>query len=389
MQDACLLENAFVWIEKGRIKILGRMQEIPDYLPQNLQKIDCTGRIVFPGFVDSHTHLIFAATRESEFVDRIRGLTYEEIADRGGGILNSAEKLRQMDENYLLELTKNRAWEIIGHGTTTVEIKSGYGLTVEDEMKMLRVARRVGEETPLRVKTTLLGAHAFPTEYKEKKDEYVNMVISRMIPRAAAENLADYIDVFCERGFFSVEQTGRILEAGAKYGLRPKIHANQLSFSGGVQIGVKNNAISVDHLEHAGGEEIECLKSGNTIPTFLPGSAFFIRQPYPPARMMIDSGLPVCIASDYNPGSAPTGNMSFQMALACIYMQMLPEEALVACTLNGAAALELSGECGSIEVGKAADLLISKPLDNLSMIPYHFGSNLIEKVIVGGLTPLS
>lgn len=359
------------------------MSELPN-IPQDEVVVDCEGRLVFPGFVDSHTHLVFATTREGEFVDRINGLSYEEIGKRGGGILNSAAKLRAMSEDELLEGAMARAGEIMQMGTTSVEIKSGYGLTVADELKMLRVAKRLDKESPLRIKTTLLGAHAFPAEYKENKDAYIDLVINEMIPKAVEEGLADYVDVFCERGYFSVEQTDRILEAGAKHGLKPKIHANQLDYSGGVQIGVKHNAISVDHLEHVGDEEIESLKSGSTIPTVLPSAAFFIREPYPPARKMIDAGLPVCIASDYNPGSTPTGNMSFEMALACINMQMLPEEALVASTLNGAAALEIADQCGSIEPGKAADLVITKPLDNIALIPYYFATNQIERVIING-----
>lgn len=383
MRNACLTENAFVWLEGGRIKSLGSMSELPN-IPQDEVVVDCEGRLVFPGFVDSHTHLVFATTREGEFVDRINGLSYEEIGKRGGGILNSAAKLRAMSEDELLEGAMARAGEIMQMGTTSVEIKSGYGLTVADELKMLRVAKRLDKESPLRIKTTLLGAHAFPAEYKENKDAYIDLVINEMIPKAVEEGLADYVDVFCERGYFSVEQTDRILEAGAKHGLKPKIHANQLDYSGGVQIGVKHNAISVDHLEHVGDEEIESLKSGSTIPTVLPSAAFFIREPYPPARKMIDAGLPVCIASDYNPGSTPTGNMSFEMALACINMQMLPEEALVASTLNGAAALEIADQCGSIEPGKAADLVITKPLDNIALIPYYFATNQIERVIING-----
>lgn len=382
MQDACVLENAWVLLQGGVIEALGVEPYIGDPIDQ---EINCAGRCVFPGFVDSHTHLVFAKTRESEFVDRIKGLSYEEIAARGGGILNSAKALREMSEEALLEGTLARAREILSMGTTTVEIKSGYGLTLDAELKMLRVARKIGELTPLRVKTTFLGAHAYPMEFRENREGYIRQILDEMLPAVAAEGLADYVDAFCEKGFFSVEDTERIIIEAAKYGLKAKIHANQLHHSGGVELGVKMGAISVDHLEAVAEAEIAALQSGDTIPTVLPSAAFFLRAPYPPARAMMDAGLPVCIASDYNPGSTPCGNMSFEMALACVQMRMLPEEALVASTLNGAAALELGGICGSIEVGKAADLVITDPMDSIALIPYFFGHLQIWKVIVGGV----
>lgn len=382
MQDACVWENAWVRLEGEKIHSLGLE---PFHGEFEGDEMDCTGRCVFPGFVDSHTHLVFARTRESEFVDKIKGLSYEEIAARGGGILNSARALREMDEEELLQRSLVRAYEILGMGTTTVEIKSGYGLTTEAEMKMLRVARKIGEITPLRVKTSFLGAHAYPMEYRENKPGYIRLIIEEMLPRVVSEGLADYVDAFCEKGFFSVEDTRLILEAAGQLGLKAKIHANQLSHSGGVELGVEMGAVSVDHLECVGEAEILALQKGKTIPTVLPSAAFFLRAPYPPARAMMEAGLPVCIASDYNPGSTPCGNMSFEMALACVQMRMLPEEALVASTLNGAAALELGHVCGSIEVGKAADIVITEPMDSIALIPYFFGRLQIGKVIAAGV----
>jgi imidazolonepropionase len=304
--------------------------------------IDVTGRMVLPAFCDSHTHLVYAGSREMEYIDKIRGLSYQEIAKRGGGILNSAQLLHDTSEEELYRQTLARAQEIISFGTGAVEIKSGYGLTPDDEFKMLRVARRIGETTPLTVKTTFLGAHAFPARYKGRESEYVDEIINEMIPVVASEELADYIDVFTEKGFFSVEDTDRILNAGMKYGLRPKVHANQMSFSGGVQVGVKYNAISVDHLEFTGEEEFNVLKGSDTIATLLPGSTFFLEMEYPPARKMIDFGLPVAIASNYNPGSSPSGDMKFMMALASLKMKLTPQEVINATTINGAYAMGVS-----------------------------------------------
>jgi imidazolonepropionase len=375
-----IIENAFLHLKDGVILAYGKMEEMPSL--QANHTIDATGRFVFPSFVDSHTHLVFAASREEEFVMKIKGATYAEIAAKGGGILNSARKLQQTSEDELFERSLARAHEIIKTGTGTVEIKSGYGLTTHDELKMLRVAKRIGKETPLTVKTTFLGAHAVPAD--KSKEDYVQQIIEEMIPAVAEEKLADFIDVFCEQGFFTVEDTERIVEEGKRFGMQPRIHANQLHRSGGVQVGVKTNALSVDHLENIGDEEIEALKHSNVMPTALPGAAFFLGLPFPPARLLIDAGLPLAIASDYNPGSAPSGNMSLMVAFACIKMKMTPEEAINAATINTAAALGVQHTHGSITKGKAANIFITKPMPSLAFLPYSFGSNLIETVILNG-----
>ena len=381
MAELPVLSNAYLLIENGRIKDYGAMSVLlPD--TQAAQTIDASDRFVFPSFVDSHTHLVFAASREDEFVMKIKGATYEEIAAKGGGILNSAKKLQQASEDELFERTLHRVYEIIQSGTGAVEIKSGYGLTVKDELKMLRVARRIGRETPLTVKTTFLGAHAVPREMK--KEEYIRLILEEMIPAVAEENLADYIDVFCEHGFFTVGETEIISERGKKFGMKPRIHANQLHRSGGVQVGVKTGAISVDHLENIGDEEIEILKGTATMPTALPGAAFFLNLPFPPARKMIAAGLPLAIASDYNPGSAPSGNMPLMVSLACVKMKMTPEEAINAATLNTSYALELLATHGSITKGKVANIFITKPMSSIAFLPYSFGANLVEQVILNG-----
>lgn len=381
MAELPVLSNAYLLIENGRIKDYGAMSVLlPD--TQAAQTIDASDRFVFPSFVDSHTHLVFAASREDEFVMKIKGATYEEIAAKGGGILNSAKKLQQASEDELFERTLHRVHEIIQSGTGAVEIKSGYGLTVKDELKMLRVARRIGRETPLTVKTTFLGAHAVPREMK--KEEYIRLILEEMIPAVAEENLADYIDVFCEHGFFTVGETEIISERGKKFGMKPRIHANQLHRSGGVQVGVKTGAISVDHLENIGDEEIEILKGTATMPTALPGAAFFLNLPFPPARKMIAAGLPLAIASDYNPGSAPSGNMPLMVSLACVKMKMTPEEAINAATLNTSYALELLATHGSITKGKVANIFITKPMSSIAFLPYSFGANLVEQVILNG-----
>ncbi len=384
MADSALLENAFVLAEDGIIHSVGNMSDLNVNLREGAEIIDCEDRIVMPGFVDSHTHLVFARSRAGEYVDRIKGMTYEEIAARGGGILNSAQRLRAMSEEELLESALARAWEIVAWGTTTVEIKSGYGLTIEDELKMLRVAKKIEQWCPIRIKRTFLGAHAVPPEFKGNQAGYVDLIVEEMIPRVAEEKLADFIDVFCERGFFTVDETARILTAGAQYGLRAKLHANQLSNSGAVQVGIAHQALSVDHLECMGPDEIAALVASNTIPTALPGCSFFLGIPFAPARELIDAGLPLCIASDFNPGSSPGGNMQFMWSLACTKMKLLPEEALVAITLNGAAALGMSHEIGSIEPGKRADLLITEPLESLAEIPYYHSRDQIEIVIIDG-----
>jgi imidazolonepropionase len=376
------LENGYLLIENGKIHSYGTMESCPEV---SFKSIDASGRIVLPAWIDSHTHIVFPASREHEFIDKIKGLSYEEIAERGGGILNSARKMQDTDESYLLETAMNRLDEMIKMGTGAVEIKSGYGLNFENEVKMLRVIKKIKEKSPVPVKANFLGAHAIPLEFKENRQGYIDEICNRMIPYIADNGLADYIDVFCDKGFFSVDDTDKILTTGAKYGLKPKIHANELNISGGVQVGVKNNAISVDHLERTGIEEIEVLKKSNTVPTLLPGTSFFLRIPYAPAREMIDSGLGVALASDFNPGSSPSGNMKFIISLACIYMKMLPEEAINAATINAAHALELQNDLGSISVGKTANLIITKPLDNIAQIPYYYGSNLIDKVLINGV----
>ncbi|HET9053875.1 MAG TPA: imidazolonepropionase, partial [Cyclobacteriaceae bacterium] len=377
-----VLENAYLAIHNGLIEQSGRMEEIPADAKGEAE-FDATGRFVFPSFVDSHTHLIFAASREEEFVMKIKGASYEEIAARGGGILNSAKKLQQASEEELFERAMVRVSEIIKTGTGAVEIKSGYGLTTQDELKMLRVARRIGKESPLTVRTTFLGAHAVPKD--KTKAQYIDLILNEMIPAIAAEKLADYIDVFCEQGFFSQEETERIVTEGKKFGMKPRIHANQLHRSGGVQAGVNTGALSVDHLENMGEEEIEYLKNSTVMPTALPGAAFFLNLPFPPARKIIEAGLPLAIASDYNPGSAPSGNMPFMVSLACIKMKMTPEEAINAATINTAVALELEQTHGSITKGKVANVFITKPVLSVAYLPYAFGTNCVETVILNGV----
>jgi imidazolonepropionase len=380
MAELPILDNTFLAIDNGRIIDFGPMTQLPDFV--STKTIDATDRFVFPSFVDSHTHIVFAASREEEFVMKIKGATYADIAAKGGGILNSARKLQSMSEDELFERSLPRAKEIIFTGTGVVEIKSGYGLTVADELKMLRVAKRIGRETDLIVKTTFLGAHAVPLGIK--KEDYIDVVIKEMIPAVADEKLADYIDVFCEQGFFDFNETERIVEAGKRYGMKPRIHANQLNRSGGVQVGVKTGAVSVDHLENIGDEEIDVLKNSSTMPTALPGAAFFLGLDFPPARKIINAGLPLAIASDYNPGSAPSGNMGLVVSLACIKMKMTPEEAINAATLNTSSCLELSNEVGSITKGKIASFFITKTIPSIAFLPYAFGSNIIETVILKG-----
>lgn len=383
MQNLNTIENAYLLIEEDKISDFGEMGNL------NLKDfrgdiIDASGKMVFPSFCDSHTHLVYAGSREIEYGDKIRGLSYEEIAKRGGGILNSAKLLHNTSEDSLYEQALQRINEIIGFGTGAVEIKSGYGLTVEDELKMLRVIKRLKDNTPITIKSTFLGAHAVPAEYKGKQDEYVDLIINEMIPQVAAEDLADYIDVFCDKGFFTVEQTDRILMAGMKYGLRPKIHANELDYSGGIQVGVKYNALSVDHLEFTGDDEIKSLLGSETIPTLLPGAAFFLGMVDPPVRKMIDAGLPIALASDYNPGSSPSGNMKFIMSLGTIKLKMLPEEVINASTINGAYAMGVSDILGSIAKGKIANVFITKEIPTYEFMPYAYTSNLIDQVILNG-----
>ena len=383
------LDGAWLLTEGDRISRLGRMQ---DLRPEELEAmerssdevIDAEGRMVFPSYCDSHTHLVYAGSREMEFMDKLRGLSYQEIARRGGGILNSVELLHNTPEDDLLQQTLVRAHEIISLGTGAVEIKSGYGLTVEDEVKMLRVARRVEEETPLRVRTTFLGAHAVPARYKGNREGYVDEIVREIMPAVAAEGLADYVDIFVEEGFFTVEDASRIFEAAAKYGMVPKVHANQMSFSGGVQVGVRYGAASVDHLEFTGPEEFKALQGSGTIATLLPGATFFLDMDYPKAKDMLEYDLPLAIASNYNPGSCPSGDMKFMMALAMIKMRLTPETVLNAATLNGAFAMGVASGYGSITPGKKASLLITKKIPSYEFVPYSFTSQLIETTILNG-----
>ena len=383
-----ILENAYLLVEEDKIAGFGKMEDLDReavYAGGDIVKeIDATGRLVMPSYCDSHTHLVYAGSREIEYIDKIRGLSYEEIAKRGGGILNSCERIRKASEEELFDAAYDRIQEIAGFGTGAVEIKSGYGLDTESELKMLRVIRRLKAETPLLIKSTFLGAHAVPLEYKGRQTEYVDLIINEMIPMVAAEELADYIDVFCDKGFFTVEDTDRMLNAGMKYGLRAKIHANELDYSGGVQVGVKYNAISVDHLECMGEEEIACLLESETMPTVLPGAAFFLKMPYSPVRKMIQAGLPVALASDYNPGSSPSGNMKFIMSLGCINYKMLPEEVINATTLNSAYAMGVEEEAGSIAVGKLANFYITTPISGIEYLPYAYTADLIEAIFLKG-----
>ena len=383
-----ILENAYLLVEDDKIAGFGKMEDLNRevvYAGGDIVKeIDATGRLVMPSYCDSHTHLVYAGSREIEYIDKIRGLSYEEIAKRGGGILNSCERIRKASEEELFDAAYDRIQEIAGFGTGAVEIKSGYGLDTESELKMLRVIRRLKAETPLLIKSTFLGAHAVPLEYKGRQTEYVDLIINEMIPMVAAEELADYIDVFCDKGFFTVEDTDRMLNAGMKYGLRAKIHANELDYSGGVQVGVKYNAISVDHLECMGEEEIACLLESETMPTVLPGAAFFLNMPYSPVRKMIQAGLPVALASDYNPGSSPSGNMKFIMSLGCINYKMLPEEVINATTLNSAYAMGVEEEAGSIAVGKLANFYITTPISGIEYLPYAYTADLIEAIFLKG-----
>lgn len=377
------LPDSYLLIEDGLIAGFGVMDSIPDEAGPG-KIIDASGRFVFPSFCDSHTHIVYAGSREAEFADKIKGLSYAEIARRGGGILNSAKLLHNTPDEDIYRQAMGRINEIISKGTGAIEIKSGYGLNTEDELRMLRIIRKIRENTPAEVKATFLGAHALPQEFRDDRDGYIELVINEMIPAVASEELADFIDVFCDTGFFTVEETERILMAGIKYGLRARIHANELGFSGGVQAGVRYDALSVDHLECSGEDEINALLGSSTIPTILPGSAFFLGLPEAPVRKMIDAGLPVAMASDYNPGSSPSGDMKFIMSLGCIRHRMTPEEALNAVTINSAAAMGISETHGSITRGKVANLFITKKIPSYEFMPYAFGSDLIDTVILKG-----
>lgn len=383
LDELSIIEDAFLAIEDGKISFFGPMSElmgISDWT--NLEIIDAEGKYVMPAFCDSHSHLVFARTREDEFVDRIKGLTYEEIGQKGGGILNSARRLAEMSEDELEIAALKRLELVKSFGTGAIEIKSGYGLSVEAELKMLRVIKRLKEKSDLTIKATFLGAHAFPLAYKERKDDYVDLIINEMIPPIVAEGLADYIDVFCERNYFTPEQLDRILTAGVAAGLKPKIHVNQFSILGGVGIGVKHGAVSVDHLEELDDTDLSFLKSSDTIATALPSCSFFLNIPYAPGRKMLENEVVLALASDFNPGSTPSGNMQFVNSLACIKMRLTPAEAFNASTLNGAYAMNLGEELGSISIGKKANILITKEMPSFDYLAYSFGENVVERTIL-------
>ncbi|GAA4238133.1 imidazolonepropionase [Postechiella marina] len=376
------IKNAYLLVEDDKIIDFGKMKNCPT---NNITKtIDATGKIILPTWCDSHTHIVYSGNRESEFVDRINGMSYNAIANNGGGILNSAKKLQNTTEEALYKQSEQRLKEVILLGTGAIEIKSGYGLTVDSELKMLRIIKKLKTNYPIKIKATFLGAHALPAIFKNKKEKYLNLIINEMLPQIAKENLANYIDVFCETGYFSVEDTNLILEAGKKYNLTPKIHVNQFTSIGGVQCGVKHKALSVDHLEIMTSEDIEALKNTKTMPVALPGCSYFLNIPYTPARQIIDSGLPLALATDYNPGSSPSGNMNFVISSACIKMSMTPKEAINAATINGAYAMGLEKELGSITIGKTANFILTKPINSYSVLPYSFGTNLIESVYIQG-----
>ena len=381
------IENAYLHIKDGLISSFGKMEEMPGHFKSSnsTQKIiDATGRMVFPSFVDSHTHLVYPASREIEYIDKIKGLSYEEIAERGGGILNSAKKMQKISEVELIKSSMERLEEITKYGTGAVEIKSGYGLNFESEIKMLRVIKKLKELSPLTIKSTFLGAHSIPLEFRGRQEKFVDIIIDEMLPQIAEEKLADYIDVFCDKGFFTVDDTERILLAGQEYGIRGKIHANELDYSGGIQVGVKYDALSVDHLEFTGKDEIEALRDSNTMPTVLPGAAFFLGMRYAPVREMINAGLPVALASDFNPGSSPSGNMQLIVSMASILYKMLPEEAINATTINTAYAMGVEDILGSIAVGKKANVFITTEIPTYEYMPYYYGSNKVWKTILNG-----
>ncbi|MBS1513216.1 MAG: imidazolonepropionase [Bacteroidetes bacterium] len=385
LADLPIIDNAFVLIEDGIIAEYGPMYELELKVPQ-LPKhvIDVTGQTILPCWCDSHTHLVFAQTREEEFIDKIRGMSYAEIAARGGGILNSANKINASGEEELFVAAWQRLQQVMKMGTGAIEIKSGYGLTVEGELKMLRVIKKLKQQSPIPVKATFLGAHTYPVAYKENHQGYIDSIINEMLPVIAAEGLADYIDVFCETGFFSPGEMEIICRAGMQYGLKPKLHINQLNSIGGIESAIKLNALSADHLETMTDHDIQLLAASTVIGTLLPAAAFFLRMQYQPARKLIDNGCATALASDYNPGSSPSGNMNFAVALSCIQMRMLPEEAINAATINGAFAMEIENEVGSISIGKKANLIFTKPIPSIAYLPYSFGENCIDKVMING-----
>ncbi|WP_269684468.1 imidazolonepropionase [Flavobacterium lacustre] len=376
------IKNAFLIIEDDLIADFGMMKNLPTINAD--KRIDATGKMILPTWCDSHTHLVYAGNREQEFVDRINGLTYEEIANRGGGILNSAKKLNETSEEDLYDQSKTRLEEIMHLGTGAVEIKSGYGLTIDGELKMLRVIQKLSQNYPITIKATFLGAHAIPAAFATNRKGYIDCIITEMLPEIAKNNLADFIDVFCETGYFTVEETEQIMEAGIRFGLKPKIHVNQFNSIGGIQAGIKHKALSVDHLEIMKPEDIEALKNTETMPVALPSCSYFLSIPYTPAREIIAAGLPLTLATDYNPGSTPSGNMNFVVSTACIKMKMTPDEAINAATINGAYAMGISNSHGSITIGKKANFSITKPISSYYQLPYAFGSNLIESVFLEG-----
>ena len=382
MKELPSIKNAWLLIEDDKIEAYGSMDNTPDIEVD--KKIDASGKIILPSWCDSHTHIVYAGNREQEFADRINGLSYEEIANRGGGILNSAKTLQETPEEEVYEQSAKRLEEVMKLGTGAVEIKSGYGLTEEAELKMLRVIKKLRENYPLPIKSTFLGAHAIPKEYKERPDEYMNLVIKKILPKVAEQGLAEYIDIFCEKGYFTVEDTHKLLSAAKEYGLKPKIHVNQFNAIGGVKAGVEHNALSVDHLEVMNDEDIQVLKGSETMPVALPSCSLFLSIPYTPARQIMEAGLPLALATDFNPGSTPSGNMNLVVSLACIKMKMTPEEAINAATINGAYAMELSESHGSITKGKQANFILTKEIPSYTFLPYAFGTNSIEAVYVNG-----
>lgn len=382
MKELPTLKNAWVFINHGVIEDYGTMDKIGPH--QGFKTLNCSGKIVLPAWCDSHSHIVYAGNREQEFVDRINGLSYQEIAEKGGGIVNSAKKLQQTSEEDLYHQSAERLEEVMRLGTGAIEIKSGYGLTTDAELKMLRVAKKLSEEYPITIKTTFLGAHAIPTEYKGNKDGYMDLLCNEMLPKIAKEKLAEYVDIFCEEGYFSLADMERILSEGKKHKLIPKVHVNQFNSIGGIAAAVKHKALSVDHLEILTDEDLEALKNSDTMPVALPSCSYFLSIPYTPGRKMIDAGLPLALATDYNPGSTPSGNMNFVISTACIKMRLTPEEAINAATINGAYAMGLSKTHGSITKGKIANLIITKEIPSYGYLPYAFGSNLIDSVIING-----
>ena len=382
MKELPKIDDAWLLVEEGKIADFGKMEEIPAF--DNVETVDASGKILLPGWIDSHTHLVYAGNREQEFVDRINGLTYEEIANKGGGILNSAKKLQETSEEELYVQSARRLEEVMKMGTTAIEIKSGYGLTTEAELKMLRVIKKLKENYPIAIKATFLGAHAVPKEYKENKEAYLDLLVNEMMPKIAEEELAEYVDIFCEKGYFTVEDTHKILAAGKNHNLIPKIHVNQFNSIGGIQAGVEHDALSVDHLEVMTKEDIEALKGSRTMPVALPSCSLFLSIPYTPAREIIDAGLPLALATDYNPGSTPSGNMNLVVSLACIKMKMNPEEAINAATVNAAYAMGLNETHGSITKGKQANLILTEKVPSYGFLPYSFGANHIDAVYING-----